>query len=493
MLSAAGAALRRGVASRHEHRPRKLASALRWYPPSGVGGYSPGGCALTLIQPTLAPMSESQHDVLLIEAGRLTTIGAWTRTVAHEINNPLLAILGLVEFVIEDVEDGTESQAFLELIQQERSRDQGRRSQIARVHARAGGRASRRPDGDPHRRDGRARPGTQPGGVRLDQRVLQPIGRRPSTETRTSSSRCSCTSSVRGERTMLDGGVLRIDVSCQGRAVRVAVTARRERPEASKSPPAEQSELRARPRRRARDRARARGRATPTRPTTRSRARADASRPRDDRLMPGSETLARCLLADDHPALAVAIGRVLADNGFELIGPAHDGREAIALAEQTRPDLALVDYRMPLVSGPALVSELRGRVPEMHVVVYTAEADAALVSEALRAGVAGLVLKQAPLTDLARAPSRLYRRGGHTSTRYSPATPSPIVYTTRNVSSPRVSSRYSACWPRECLTRRSVSDSRSAPRPCEHMRATRPAGSRRSTALRPWQPRFATA
>ena len=119
--------------------------------------------------------------------------------------------------------------------------------------------------------------------------------------------------------------------------------------------------------------------------------------------MPGSETLARCLLADDHPALAVAIGRVLADNGFELIGPAHDGREAIALAEQTRPDLALVDYRMPLVSGPALVSELRGRVPEMHVVVYTAEADAALVSEALRAGAAGLVLKQAPLTDLARA------------------------------------------------------------------------------------------
>ena len=59
---------------------------------------------------------ENPGDALLVEAGRLATIGTLTRTVAHEINNPLLAILGLVEFVRNDLEEGTEPYAFVELI-----------------------------------------------------------------------------------------------------------------------------------------------------------------------------------------------------------------------------------------------------------------------------------------------------------------------------------------------------------------------------------------
>ena len=105
-------------------------------PPSGCRRLlGRGGWALTPILPTLARMGESAvparpsaaaaarpdprpEDAVLLEAGRLATIGTLTRTVAHEINNPLLAILGLVEFLRSDLEEGTEPHAFVELIHQ---------------------------------------------------------------------------------------------------------------------------------------------------------------------------------------------------------------------------------------------------------------------------------------------------------------------------------------------------------------------------------------
>ena len=111
----------------------------------------------------------------------------------------------------------------------------------------------------------------------------------------------------------------------------------------------------------------------------------------------------RCLLADDHPALMVAIGRLLSDSGFEVIGRAADGRHAVALADENAPDIALVGYRMPLLGGAALVTRLLEDTPDLRVVVYTADADETVVREALEAGADGLVLKEAPLGDLVRA------------------------------------------------------------------------------------------
>lgn len=111
----------------------------------------------------------------------------------------------------------------------------------------------------------------------------------------------------------------------------------------------------------------------------------------------------RCLLADDHPALVAAVGPYLADNGFTVVGPAADGRRALALAAEERPELALVDFRMPRLGGLDLVRALREAAPETRVVVYTADADQALARDALEAGAAALVLKEAPLSDIVRA------------------------------------------------------------------------------------------
>jgi DNA-binding NarL/FixJ family response regulator len=111
----------------------------------------------------------------------------------------------------------------------------------------------------------------------------------------------------------------------------------------------------------------------------------------------------RCLVADDHPALTSAVSSYLAENGFAVVGPASDGRRAVALTEEARPDLALVDYRMPRLAGEELVRALVAASPETRVVVYTADADEKVARAVLEAGAVALVLKEAPLADLVRA------------------------------------------------------------------------------------------
>jgi DNA-binding NarL/FixJ family response regulator len=110
-----------------------------------------------------------------------------------------------------------------------------------------------------------------------------------------------------------------------------------------------------------------------------------------------------CLLADDHPALVAAVGEFLEDNGYTVVGPVTNGEEAIDLAASRRPELAVVDYRMPGPGGRELLARLREVAPDTRVLVYTADAGEALVQEALGRGAAAIVLKEAPLQDLLRA------------------------------------------------------------------------------------------
>jgi DNA-binding NarL/FixJ family response regulator len=114
-------------------------------------------------------------------------------------------------------------------------------------------------------------------------------------------------------------------------------------------------------------------------------------------------TATRCLVADDHPALTWTVCAHLADHGYDIVGPAADGRAALELAVAERPDVALIDFRMPHVGGLELIAALRSEVPEMPICVYTADGDAALATAVLEAGAAALLLKASPLADLDRA------------------------------------------------------------------------------------------
>jgi DNA-binding NarL/FixJ family response regulator len=111
----------------------------------------------------------------------------------------------------------------------------------------------------------------------------------------------------------------------------------------------------------------------------------------------------RCVVADDHPALTAAVTAYLSAQRFHVLGPAPDGVRALALVTAERPELALVDWRMPRLSGLELIHALREASPETALCVYTADADAALAAEAQEAGARGLVLKESPLGEIVRA------------------------------------------------------------------------------------------
>lgn len=114
-------------------------------------------------------------------------------------------------------------------------------------------------------------------------------------------------------------------------------------------------------------------------------------------------SIARCIVADDHPALVSALVDLLGESGYEVVATARDGAAALTAVVDAEPDLALVDYRMPRLAGGELVRRLRAACPSVRVAVYTAEADSAVVAEVLDAGADAVVLKESPLGDLVRA------------------------------------------------------------------------------------------
>lgn len=112
---------------------------------------------------------------------------------------------------------------------------------------------------------------------------------------------------------------------------------------------------------------------------------------------------ASCLVADDHPAVLEAVADYLEAAGIRVVGRARDGEEALAKIESLRPRIALVDLRMPKVSGVEIARIVARSHPETSVVLYTGYGDRAHLTEALDAGARGFVLKEAPMEDLARA------------------------------------------------------------------------------------------
>jgi DNA-binding NarL/FixJ family response regulator len=119
----------------------------------------------------------------------------------------------------------------------------------------------------------------------------------------------------------------------------------------------------------------------------------------------------RCLVADDHPPIAELVGRYLEHQGISVVGPVADGDAALALAREAQPDVALLDARMPGLSGVEVARELGRSTVATAVVVYTGYGDRALLADALDAGARGFVQKEAALGEVVRA-VRLVAGGG---------------------------------------------------------------------------------
>lgn len=115
----------------------------------------------------------------------------------------------------------------------------------------------------------------------------------------------------------------------------------------------------------------------------------------------GRKNSYRLVVADDHDPFRESLRDMLSDEPSILVeGEAANGREAVEIARQTKPDLALMDVRMPVMDGIEATREIKRLLPHTEVLVLTAYADPDHLFEALKAGAAGYVLKDVPEDDL---------------------------------------------------------------------------------------------
>ena len=111
----------------------------------------------------------------------------------------------------------------------------------------------------------------------------------------------------------------------------------------------------------------------------------------------------RILLADDHAIVRDGLRSLLSSDGLRVVAQATDGREAVRLAREHQPDLAILDISMPILNGIDAAREIGSASPKTQAILLTVHSEDQYVMEAVRAGIRGYVLKTQVTEDLMRA------------------------------------------------------------------------------------------
>ena len=115
-------------------------------------------------------------------------------------------------------------------------------------------------------------------------------------------------------------------------------------------------------------------------------------------------SLVRIIVADDHPFMRTGLRHVLEEHPeFRVVGEAGDGREAVLLAQQEHPDVAIVDVGMPNLNGIEATRQITQAAPAVAVIVLSMHSDESYVLRALKAGARAYLLKQSAEADLVAA------------------------------------------------------------------------------------------
>lgn len=104
--------------------------------------------------------------------------------------------------------------------------------------------------------------------------------------------------------------------------------------------------------------------------------------------------MTRILIADDHEVVRSGLRSTLeAHSGWEVVAEAKDGKEAVSQAIQSKPDVAIIDYSLPVMNGVEATRQIRARIPRTEVLIFTMHDSDAVISGVLEAGARAYLLK----------------------------------------------------------------------------------------------------
>ena len=129
-----------------------------------------------------------------------------------------------------------------------------------------------------------------------------------------------------------------------------------------------------------------------------------------------------CLICDDHEVVREGLRLSLSrSENIRVVGEAADGNAAVTLAKRRRPNVVILDVRMPVMDGPAAAKAIAAEVPETSVLMFTAFAERSLLTRGLEAGAKGYILKEAPHQTLVRAIQKVADGDGYVDPALMPA------------------------------------------------------------------------
>ena len=111
----------------------------------------------------------------------------------------------------------------------------------------------------------------------------------------------------------------------------------------------------------------------------------------------------RLLLADDHRMLREGLRRSMTEEGFDVVGEAENGEEAVRMTEELQPDVVLMDVSMPEMDGVEATRIIRATEAATRVIMLTMHADADVLADAIRAGASGYLVKDCSTEEVAAA------------------------------------------------------------------------------------------
>jgi DNA-binding NarL/FixJ family response regulator len=111
----------------------------------------------------------------------------------------------------------------------------------------------------------------------------------------------------------------------------------------------------------------------------------------------------RVLLADDHRMLREGLHRSLTEEGFDVVGEADNGEQAVSLAAELQPDIVLMDVSMPRMDGVEATRAIRATGSETRILMLTMHADKDVLADAIRAGASGYLVKDCSTEEVAEA------------------------------------------------------------------------------------------